>query len=57
MQVRGVGQQLFARKLLFHNDLAALIKPNHVKCRFAEVNAERSNLQMMILLLLVDHPF
>jgi hypothetical protein len=34
-------QQLFARKLLAHHNLAVLVKPNQMKDCLAEINTDR----------------
>jgi hypothetical protein len=50
LQVRGVSQQLFARKLLPDDYLALLPDCNQVKCCLAEIDANRSDVHVMILL-------
>jgi hypothetical protein len=41
LQVRRAVQQLLARKLLAHYNLAAQVEPNQVKDCLAEINADR----------------
>jgi hypothetical protein len=40
-------QQLFARKLLAHHNLASQVKPNQMKDYLAEINADRVQLHEM----------
>ena len=40
LQVRRKAQQLLARKLLAHHNLAAPVKPNQMKDCLAEINAD-----------------
>jgi hypothetical protein len=47
LQVRREVQQLLARKLLAHYNLAAQVEPNQVKDCLAKINADRVYLQGM----------
>jgi hypothetical protein len=49
LQVCSVGQQLRAGELLANDNLAVDVESNQMKCGFAKVNTDRSDVYAMIL--------